>query len=48
MPGPKPTLTEAIATWDRDAIKSKLEKAETQRQGVVTRFPLEAWPTLPA
>jgi 5-methylcytosine-specific restriction protein B len=45
MPGPKPSLSEAVAAWDREAIKSKLATAETERLDVVARFPLEAWPT---
>ncbi len=47
MPGTTRTLAEALAAWDRVAIQSQLAAAETERLGVVSRFPLADWTTLP-
>jgi 5-methylcytosine-specific restriction protein B len=39
-------LDEALQHWDRGAVMPSVEAAEAQRQSVVSRFPLDQWPSL--
>jgi 5-methylcytosine-specific restriction protein B len=40
------TFAEAVAAWDRDAIRPRLEAWEAERAEAVRQFPLDAWPTM--
>jgi len=40
------TIEAALATWDRDAVKAKVEEAHELRSLFVDRFPISAWPEL--
>jgi 5-methylcytosine-specific restriction enzyme B len=44
---PKVSLEEALASWDRAAVRGEIDAAERERQEVLSRFPLDDWPTLP-
>ena len=41
------SFEEALKTFDRNAVQQAVQLAENERQEVVKRFPLDAWPTLP-
>lgn len=47
MPEAQPSMTEALASYDRAAVKERVQAAERERKEVTDRFPLEQWPTLP-
>src|SRR5687768_7562077 len=44
--GPVP-INEALAKYDRAADAGAIQSAQQERQEVVARFPLDAWPSLP-
>src|SRR5690349_15607089 len=41
------SLADTVAAFDRKAAQARVQQAEAQRQQIVSRFPLEKWPTLP-
>lgn len=43
---PAQTFEEAIASFNRDDYADELRAAEEERQAILERFPLDAWPTL--
>jgi len=43
----KITFDEAAASFDRNAIQSVIEVAEKERQELVRKFPMDAWPSMP-
>lgn len=47
MPEARPSLKEALASYDRAVPKGPVAEAERERKEVLDRFPLEAWPTMP-
>lgn len=47
MPDPRPSLKQALASYDRALDKEHVVEAERERKEVTDRFPLDQWPTLP-
>src|SRR4051794_25084374 len=45
-PGTVETIAESLATWDRAAVRVRVEKAAELREQFVERFPLAAWPEM--
>src|SRR5262245_9304440 len=43
---PDLSLDDAIATFDREAIRNRFDGAEQERRQLVERFPLTDWPTM--
>jgi 5-methylcytosine-specific restriction enzyme B len=40
------SISDALATWDRDAVKARVATAVQLREEFVERFPISAWPDL--
>jgi 5-methylcytosine-specific restriction enzyme B len=47
MPETAVSLDDALSAYDKQSDQPLVRQAEQQRQEVVKRFPLDAWPTLP-
>ncbi len=47
MSGGTVPISEALAKYDRAAEAFAVQAAEKERQEVISRFPIESWPTLP-
>src|SRR5262245_11942329 len=47
MPEARPSLAEALDSYDRSLDREHVEAGERERKEVTDRFPLEQWPTLP-
>jgi 5-methylcytosine-specific restriction protein B len=41
------TLSSALASWDREAVRSRAAEAEALREQFVARFPRESWADMP-